>query len=181
MPVYISMLRGINVGGHNKVPMNQLRAMCEPLGFEKVRTFIQSGNVVFEAGKCDPSDLSLKIEKKILSEFGFPVSVITRTPEEMEQTIRHLPFVKESKSEPGKVYVGFLSVLPNDEALKKLLGLATPTEQVSYRGREVYLYYRNGMGQARKLTVNAVERTLQVTATTRNWNTVTKLYAMTVE
>ncbi len=175
MSAYISLLRGINVGGHNKVPMERLRALCEAIGFEQVRTFIQSGNVVFEAAKG--AELSLKLEKKILAEFGFPVSVVTRTAAELGKAIAANPFVKESKAEPAKVHIAFLSQAPKAEAVKKLETLATKTEQLRHSGHEIYLYYRDGMGKA-KLTGSVIERVLGVAATARNWNTVTKLYEM---
>jgi uncharacterized protein (DUF1697 family) len=177
MPVYIAMLRGINVGGHKRVPMERLRALCEELGFEQVRTFIQSGNLVFKAAKSSPADLSAKIEKKIMAEFGFAVSVMTRTPEELAQAMRNSPFAEESKVEPAKVHVVFLSGVPKAEAAKKLEALATPAEQIRHRGREVHLYYRDGMGRA-KITGSVLERVLSVAATARNWNTVNKLHEM---
>jgi uncharacterized protein (DUF1697 family) len=177
MPTYIAMLRGINVGGHGKVPMEKLRSICEKLNYSEVRTFIQSGNVVFEAAKSKPENLSQKIRGAILAEFGFEPAVITRTPEELAMAIANNPFVKQSKVEPAKVHIAFLSDLPKPEAVKKLEGLATPDERVQPRGREIYLYYRNGMGQA-KLTGAVIERVLGIAATARNWNTVTKLYEM---
>lgn len=180
MPAYISLLRGINVGGHNKVPMERLRKLCEGLGFEQVKTFIQSGNVVFEAAKRSPAELSLKIEKKILAEFGFPVSVVTRTADELGKAIAANPFVKESKAEPAKVHIAFLPHAPKADAVKKLETLATKTEQLRHSGQEIYLYYREGMGRA-KLTGSVIERVLGVSATARNWNTVTKLYEMAEE
>jgi uncharacterized protein (DUF1697 family) len=121
-----------------------------------------------------------EIEKKILSEFGFPVSVITRTPEEVGKAIQNIPFVKESQSEPAKVHIAFLSQAPKAEAVKKLEALATKSEQLRCCGTETYLYYRDGMGRA-KLTGNVLEKVLAVTATARNWNTVNKLYEMAVE
>jgi uncharacterized protein (DUF1697 family) len=177
MPTYISLLRGINVGGHNKVPMERLRALCEGLGFEQVKTFIQSGNVVFKAAKGRPNELSLKIEKKILAEFGFPVSVVTRTTDELGKAIAGNPFVKESRAEPAKVHIAFLSEAPKAESVKKLKTLAPKTEQLRHSGQEIYLYYRDGMGKA-KLTGTVIERVLGVKATARNWNTVTKLHEM---
>ncbi|MBZ5573239.1 MAG: DUF1697 domain-containing protein [Acidobacteriia bacterium] len=180
MPIYISLLRGINVGGHNKVPMERLRALCEELGYEQVQTYIQSGNVVFKAAKAPPSSLSEKIEKRILSEFGFAVSVITRTPEEMGKVIRNSPFVKEIQAEPSKVHVAFLWHAPKADAVKKLEALTTKTEQLHHSGHEIHLYYRDGMGKA-KLTGSVIERVLGVAATARNWNTVTKLYEMAAE
>jgi len=180
MPTYISMLRGINVGGHNKVPMDQLRAMFEQLGFKQVRTYIQSGNVVFQGQKAVPSDLSTQIEKEIVAEFGFPASVITRTPDELGKAIAANPFPKESKAEPAKVHIAFLSLLPQAEAVKKLEALATKSERLHCCDKEIYLYYRDGMGRA-KLTGNVLERVLSVPATARNWNTVNQLYRMAVE
>ena len=180
MPIYIALLRGINVGGHKKVPMNQLRVMFEGLGFKQVRTYIQSGNVIFEAIKSSPADLSLQIEKKILAEFGFPSSVITRAREEMGKAIQNNPFVKESRLDPAKVYVAFLSHAPKAEAVKKLEALASKSEQLRHSGREIYLYYRDGMGRA-KLTGSVLEKALAVIATARNWNTVNKLYELAQE
>jgi uncharacterized protein (DUF1697 family) len=180
MPTYISMLRGINVGGHKKVAMSQLREMLAALGFEQVRTYIQSGNVIFKAAKSNPADLSVKIEKKILAEFGFPASVITRTPEELCEAIHNSPFVKESRVEPAKVFIAFLSHIPKADAIRNLQALATASEQLQHSGWEVYLYYKDGMGRA-KLTLNVVEKVLAVTATARNWNTVNKLYDMATE
>ena len=177
MPTYIALLRGINVGGHGKVPMEKLRALCEGLGCEQVTTFIQSGNVVFKASKCDPASLSAKLEKKIAAEFGFPVAVVTRTVAELRKVIDGNPFVKESKTEPTKVHVAFLSNAPTSEATNALKARASGDEQARCCEREVYLYYRNGMGKA-KLTGAVIERVLGVRATARNWNTVTKLYEM---
>jgi uncharacterized protein (DUF1697 family) len=177
MPIYISLLRGINVGGHNKVPMDRLRAMCEGLGHEQVQTYIQSGNVVFKAPKAPPSSLSKKIEERILSEFGFAVSVMTRTPEQLGKAIQNNPFEKASSTFPAKVHIAFLSQAPKAEAVKRLETLATKTEQLRHSGQEVYLYYWDGMGKA-KLTGSVIEKVLGVAATARNWNTVTKLYEM---
>ena len=83
MPIYISLLRGINVGGHKRIKMDLLRTSFEKLGFEQVQTYIQSGNVIFKSAKVSPSKLSNRIEETILSDFGFPVSVVTRTVGEM--------------------------------------------------------------------------------------------------
>jgi|SRR5579863_1264368 len=180
MPTYISLIRGINVGGHKQVKMDRLQAMFEVLGFEQVRTYIQSGNVVFKAAKRSPAELSKKIEEEILAEFGFPASVMTRTPQELRTAIQKNPFLKECKSDPAKVHIAFLSEPPKAEAVEKVGALATQGEQLRHSGREIYLYYRDGMGRA-KLTGSVLEKTLSVTATARNWNTVNRLYQMAVE
>ncbi len=180
MPIYISMLRGINVGGHKKVPMAQLRAMFESLGFEQVRTYIQSGNVVFKAAKSPPLNLSRKIEGKIQDEFGFAAPVITRTSEEMGEAIRANPFLKEKGIDLSKLHVTFLSGAPGPAAVKTLESLAAEPDQFRACGREIYLYCPNGYGQT-KLANNALEKVLSLSATTRNWNTVNKLYEMSLD
>lgn len=180
MPTFISLIRGINVGGHKRVPMDQLRALCETLGFTQVRTYIQSGNVVFSAGKITSAAVSKKIEEAIVAEFGFPASVISRTPEELATAIGANPFLKESQAEPGKVYIAFLSQSPKPDAARKLEIWATRDERLHCGRLEVYLYYRNGMGQA-KLSGAVLEKVLGVTATARNWNTVNQLHRMAAE
>src|SRR2546429_7772335 len=99
------MLRGINVGGHKKIKMDQLRESFEALGCQQVQTFIQSGNVVFKTAKASPAALSNKIEKKILTDFGFAVPVICRTRDEMDKAIDGNPFLKRSGIDPTKRHV----------------------------------------------------------------------------
>ena len=125
MPIYISMLRGINIGPHKRVKMDDLRKSFEALGFEQIKTYIQSGNVVFKTRKTPTSVLSKRIEEKIVSDFGFSVSVISRSSEEMAKAIEHNPFLNERSSvdekiDPDKLHVMFLSEVPVPSALKKL-------------------------------------------------------------
>src|SRR6266404_6099868 len=98
MPVYISMLRGINVGANKRMKMEKLRASCEALGFEEVRTYIQSGNLIFKAAKASPAALSKRIEECIVSNFGFSVAVISRSREEMNRIIQGNPLLKNCRS-----------------------------------------------------------------------------------
>jgi uncharacterized protein (DUF1697 family) len=109
MPVYISLLRGINVGPHKRMKMEKLRSSCEILGLKQVKTFIQSGNLIFETEKTSPAALSKKIEAQILSDFGFSVDVISRTKDEMGKIIRGNPLLKEKNIDPSKLHVAFLS------------------------------------------------------------------------
>src|SRR3954464_15698682 len=109
MPTYIAMLRGINVSGHKLVKMDQLRASFEALGFQNVKTYVQSGNVVFEAGNDSVAGLSAKIMKRILRDFGFPVPVLLKTAKEMERIIRHNPFLKAPGIDDSKLHVTFLT------------------------------------------------------------------------
>jgi len=180
MTAYISMLRGINVAGHKPVSMSELRELFEGLGCKRVRTYIQSGNVVFEAARQAPSNLSKQIEEKILSDFGFPVPVISKTAEEMGAAIRNNPFLREKGIDPLKLHVTFLSQAPTLGALKKLDALAAEPDRFRCSGREIYLHCPNGYGTT-KLSNNALEKALSVTATTRNWRTVNKLYEMAME
>src|ERR1039458_6532127 len=177
MPTYISMLRGINVGGHNRIKMDQLRESLAALGFEQVKTYIQSGNVVFKTAKVSPSGLSQRIEERILRDFGFPVSVVSRTADEMGKTIGNNPFLKERGIDLEKLHVMFLSEAPAPAALKKLAGLTTAPDQSRCFDREIYFYLPNGVSQS-VLMKSPVDRILSVVTTTRNWKTVNSLHQM---
>jgi uncharacterized protein (DUF1697 family) len=100
MPIYIAMLRGINVGAHKRMKMDKLRASCEALGFQQVKTFIQSGNIIFESEKALLAALSKKIEGQILRDFGFSADIILRTRDEMSKIIRDNPLLKEKDVDP---------------------------------------------------------------------------------
>ena len=178
MPTYISMLRGINLLGHKRVEMARLREMFEGMGFEQVRTYINSGNVVFKAGRSATSELSRSIEARMQAEFGFSVLVISRTAQELGRAIQGNPFVKESRSDPAKVFIGFMAQTPKADAVEKLRARATKAERVHGCDKEIYAYYMDGMGKARLLTHGVLERVLGVATTMRNWNTVSRLYEM---
>jgi|SRR5271157_181237 len=177
MPIYISMLRGINVGGHKRVKMDRLRESFEALGFEQVKTYIQSGNVVFKARKGSTSALSRKIEERILSDFGFPVSVISRTSDEMGKTIAGNPFLKQGGIDLEKLHVMFLSEAPAAAAVKKLADLTAAPDQFHHCDREIYFHLPNGVSQS-VLMKSPVDRVLAVGTTTRNWKTVNQIYAL---
>ena len=177
MPIYISLLRGINVGAHKRIKMEQLRASFEALGLDQVKTYIQSGNVIFKAAKLSPSKLSKQIEERILSDFGFPVSVVSRTVDEMAKTIGNNPFLKERGVDQEKLHVMFLSEAPAAAALKKLVELTAAPDQSRCLGREIYLYLPNGAGES-SLMKSSLDRVLSVVTTTRNWRTVNAIHQM---
>jgi uncharacterized protein (DUF1697 family) len=177
MPIYISLLRGINVGGHKRIQMDKLRASFESLGFENVKTYIQSGNVVFKTKNVSPSTLSKRIEEKILSDFGFSASVISRGSDELTKTIEHNPFLNEREINHEKLHVMFLSDAPAPDALKKLASLTAAPDQFRSSGREIYFYLPNGVSQS-VLMKSPVDRILAVVTTTRNWKTVNSLHQM---
>jgi uncharacterized protein (DUF1697 family) len=192
MPIYTSMLRGINVGGHKRVKMDELRKSFETLGFEQVQTYIQSGNVVFKAGKVSTLKLSKRIEEAILRDFRFPVSVISRSSDELAAVIEGNPFLKERSLDKEKIdkekfdkekidlerlHVMFLSEAPALAALKKLGELTAAPDQLRPIDREIYFYLPNGVSGS-VLMKSPVDRILAVVTTTRNWRTVNSLHQM---
>jgi uncharacterized protein (DUF1697 family) len=180
MPIYIALLRGINVGPHKRMKMEKLRASCQALGLKQVKTFIQSGNLIFQGEKISPAALSKKIEAQIVSDFGFSADVISRSREEMGKIIRENPLVKEKGVDSSKLHVVFLAEAPAAPALKKLESLTLAPDRVSSSGREIYFYFPNGVSGS-SLWKHPLDRVLSVSTTMRNWNTVNKLYEMAVE
>ena len=180
MTAYISMLRGINVAGHNQIKMPALRELFEALGFEQVQTYIQSGNVVFNAGRSSTLQISKNIAERIAKEFGIRAPVVTRTSAEMGSMIKSNPFLKTKAIDPAKLHVTFLTDAPEPAALRKLGEVAAGADEFRSCGREIYLYCPNGYGNT-KLSNNTLEKILGSPATTRNWNTVNKLYEMSLQ
>jgi uncharacterized protein (DUF1697 family) len=177
MPTYVAMLRGINVGSGKIVKMERLRASFEALGFDSVRTYVQSGNVVFKSEQNSLAGLSKKIEEKIQRDFGFSVPVSVKTSKEIEQIVGNNPLVKEKGIDHSKLHVTFLSDAPPKAAVEALEPLARGREQFRVLNREIYLYCPDGYGRT-KLSNNAIEKKLSVVATTRNWRTVNALLKM---
>ena len=176
MSAYVAILRGINVSGHKIIKMERLRAGFEALGFAHVKTYVQSGNVIFETDE-PPAGLAAKIEGKILDEFGFEVPVLTKSAKELKDIVKRNPFVKDDQIDQAKLHVTFLSSDPPRNALESLQPLAVGAEQVRLAGRAVYLFCPNGYGTT-KLTNTALEKKLSCRATTRNWATTNKLLEM---
>jgi len=171
------MLRGINVGGNKRIKMDRLRESFEALGFAEVKTYIQSGNVVFKAGKISTSALSRKIQEKILGEFGFAASVISRSDDELAKAVAENPFRKMRGIELEKLHLMFLSEAPAPAAAEKLAGLTAAPDQCRCFDREIYFYLPNGVSES-VLMKSPVDRVLGVVTTTRNWKTVNSLDQM---
>jgi uncharacterized protein (DUF1697 family) len=180
MPTYISLIRGINVGGHKSIKMDELRKAAESLGFKDVRTYVQSGNIVFSASKQAPAALSKKTEAVILKKFGHEVSVITKTTEEVKQAIQNNPFLKEEGLDTSKLHVTFLSGHPQSSDLKKLEAIPCGDDRYRCQGDILFLYLPNGAGES-KLANAPFEKYLRLRATTRNWRTVNNLHLMAGE
>jgi uncharacterized protein (DUF1697 family) len=174
MAVIISMLRGINVGGHRMIKMDVLRSLYESLGLPSPQTYVQSGNVIFKTEERDLVGLGKQIEGAIERKFSFRPDVVLRTLSELREAIAGNPFAARSGIEPGKLLVTFLTSEPGQEIRNKLLKIETDPEEMHVGKREVYIYYSNGMARP-KLSWAAVERSLKISGTGRNWNTVRKL------
>jgi uncharacterized protein (DUF1697 family) len=172
---HLALLRGINVTGKNVLPMKDLARMFADAGCSNVRTYIQSGNVIFgtsdEAGKI-AQVVTAKIEKK----FGYRVPIIIRTSEQLRATIRGNPFLKAGVDEKW-LHVYFLAYSPNTAAIAALDPIRSVPDAFHVRGQEIYLHLPNGMGQS-KLTNAYFDSKLSTTCTARNWATVLKLSAM---
>jgi uncharacterized protein (DUF1697 family) len=179
MPSYVAMLRGINVSGSKPVKMEALRASFEALGFEHVRTYVQSGNVVFEAKERTAAPLGAKVAARIKRDFGFEVPVLVLGAAELGRVVEQNPFLKQRGQEidPTKLHVTFLAAAPAAAGLKKMEGVASGRDAFHCLGKTIYLVCPDGYGNT-KLTNNAFERALAAAATTRNWKTVTTLAAM---
>lgn len=177
MPVYISLLRGINLGAHKRMKMEKLRASCAGLGFEQVATYIQSGNLVFKAAKLSADAVSKKIEKQIECDFGFHADVITRSAEELKKIIASNPLLKEPGTDASKLHVVFLPGAPSTEAVKKLESVILAPDRVRVAGNEIYFYFPNGVSGS-SLWKHNLDRVLGISGTMRNWNTVKKLVEM---
>ncbi len=177
MTVVISMLRAVNVGGHNKIKMDALRALYETLKLRDAQTYVQSGNVIFRSEERDISRLAKRIEDGIQRKFGFRPDVILRTAAEMREVVVRNPFAKRRGIEPGKLLVTFLASDPGEEACEKVRQMKCDPEELRIEGRELYIYFPKGMGRS-KLSGAAIEKTLKAPGTGRNWNSVTKMVEM---
>ena len=167
MTTYIALLRAINVGGTGLLPMKDLSAMCEKLGCRDVRTYIQSGNVVFTSSLSEEA-VRKRLEEALAAKMGKPIDVMIRTQEELRTILSRNPFQNE---DPGKVVVGFLSAAPPKDLMKKVV--APGGEQVKPGKREVYVYYPNGQGRSKlKLPLEGAA------VTARNIRTAAALLAM---
>src|SRR5262245_16729481 len=175
MNTYIALLRGINVGGSNMVKMADLKRLMEENGCADVRTYIQSGNAVFQSAASDPERLAKKIGGAIAKLRGFEPRVLVLTGAELKRAADANPF-PEAEREPKTVHLFFLDAKPAKPDLKAIEELRAKTERFALKGRVFYMHTPDGLGKS-KLATRA-ERFLGVAATARNWNTVTTLLEM---
>ena len=174
MTAFVSLFRGINVGGHHKIRMDELKELHESLGFKDVFPYIQSGNVVFTSDDADVTQLQKHIENGFAKKFGFQVNVMVRTAAEFSAIIANNPFQNQPLKESKWVVVMFLAARPDDRAQDDLLKTYVGPEELFIIGKEMYIYYTNGIGRS-KLSNSFIEKKLKTFGTARNWNTILQL------
>jgi len=177
MPRYVSILRGINVSGKNKIKMNELADLYRSLKYTAVETYIQSGNVVFESPAGSNLAIASRIEEGIHKNFGLQVPVIVRSKPEFRKIVSRNPFVSRSGIDPAYLHVTFLERQPKQESLATFAPSGLGADDYVVDASEVYLYCPGGYGKTR-LSNTFLEKQLGVSATTRNWKTVSVLNEM---
>ncbi len=177
MTTWVALLRGINLGSRKRISMGDLRALFETLGLEGVRTYVVSGNVVFESARRGRALLAGEIERAIESTLGHEVTVVLRTGPELARIVAANPF---PDVEPSTVHLTFLGDKPAGDQVRALEAASYGEDEFAVRGTEVYLHCPNGYGRS-KLSNEAIERRLGVAGTTRNWRTTTALATMAAE
>ncbi len=177
MAAIVALLRAVNVGGHNKIKMDELRALFKALCLRGVETYVQSGNVVFGTRERDLALLTKRIRGGIERRFALRPEIILRSASELSEVVRRDPFAARKDIDPARLHVVFLADSPRPDACKELLEIKTDHEEVKVGRRELYIYYPHGAGKS-KLTLALIEKTLGVFGTARNWNTSNKLLEM---
>jgi len=175
MQTYIGLLRGINVGGNHKLPMRDLVKLLEGLGLVKVKTYIQSGNVVFQSERTDRQALSTEISRAIQESHGFAPAILLLDAQEFQAAVAANPF-PEGEAEPKSLHLFFLDAAPQAPNLDALTKLQAANERFALIDKVFYLHAPDGIGRS-KLAENA-GKGWQVTITARNWRTVTQLLEM---
>jgi uncharacterized protein (DUF1697 family) len=181
MPAFVAMLRGVNVGGRAKVPMADLRELLTGLGYRRVRTYLQSGNVVLDH-RGTGAAVASGVAAAVADRFGLDVPVVVRSAGDLARVVGANPYPAEGldpDEEPNRFHVTFLAGDPDPAAVDALVAKTDPYAPDTLRvvGPDVFLHVPGGYGES-KLTNSLIERTLGVRATTRNWRTVTTLAAM---
>jgi uncharacterized protein (DUF1697 family) len=174
MNIYISLLRGINVGGQKKLPMETLRRIYQRLGFTNVKTYLQSGNVIFNGSATTSDLLRQQLEAGLSQACGYAVQVFIRHPDEIQRIVRNNPFLADHNIDLSKLHVCFLYQQPVEGAWSKVTAPANVPDQFARGETVIYLYYPNGYAKA-KIPASFFEKLLGVPLTNRNWNTVTAL------
>ncbi len=174
MPTFITVLRAINLGAHNRIAMGDLRAMLEKIGLEDPKTLLQSGNAVFRAKAGSSAKLEQLLEQASTKHLGVTTDYFVRSAKDWQAIIEANPFPAEAKRDPARMVMICLRTAPGAGAAKVLQATIKGREVVRIDGRQAYIVYPDGQGTS-KLTIAVIERVLGTRGTARNWNTVLKL------
>ena len=174
MGTFIALLRGINVGGHNQLPMVTLRELLTALGYRDVVTYIQSGNVILDSDD-DPTEIATTIEASLAGDLGLDVAVIIRTPAEVPAAVTASPYV--AYPDPSRVFIAFLAASPDPAAVAATDPHTYDPDTFAVVGREVHVHCPSGLGRS-KLSNAWLERQLGVPSTMRNLNSVGRILAL---
>jgi len=180
MKTFISLLRGINVGGHTKIKMDALRQVYESLGYMNVQSFIQSGNVIFHSETSDSQTISKAISDSILQTFGFSVPVLVLNAEELKKSLDNNPFTKDISKNPAFMHLTLLSETPDSTLVDNISANYFSPDEFHCFDKTIYLYCPAGYGNT-KLNNTFFENKLKVSATTRNLKTCTELLLLTLK
>ena len=180
MKTFISMLRAINVGGQNKIPMPELKRLYEGLSLTNVTTYVQSGNVVFDSIDREPDGLAAEIQTRIEKVYGSKIFVFVRAVADFRRILESNPFLMARNEAPSFLHVTFLSQTPSQAQWDNLRAPDSTGDEFFSTSQEIYLFCPDGYGRT-KLSNAFFERKLGLPATTRNWNTVQALYKLAVE
>jgi uncharacterized protein (DUF1697 family) len=168
----VVLLRGINLGSRNRISMPKLREALEDAGYDNVRTYLQSGNVVLTSA-ASAKQVGRDCERLVADRFGLEIAVVARTRKELAEVVRRNPLARVAK-DPKRYQVSFLEKKPTSQIVRELEEVATGQEEVVSIGREIYAWHPAGVARS-KLWARLAGNNLGVTATARNWTTVTKL------
>lgn len=172
MSKLFSFLRGVNMTGHNTIKMTDLTEIFKRLGFKDAKTYIQSGNVIFTSiDDLTTKEIALKIEASITKKFGYKVSAIVRTENELKTAVKLNPFISEMDTDHSKMAVIFLTEKPTPDQIARIAEVDYPPDKFKIVGKEIYIYCPNGFGRT-KLYTNFFENKMKVTGTARNWKTI---------
>lgn len=174
MKKYISILRGINVSGQKKIRMEDLKSIYESLNFTNVKTYIQSGNVIFCSSIRKKEEIEEKIKAKIFENYNFSVPIILLTINQLTRIISMNPYLKDEEIDKSKLHVTIIKSIPDKTLTEKILVIKSTNDKFTIFENIIYLYCPNGYGRT-KLTNNFFENKLKVIATTRNWKSTNKL------
>jgi uncharacterized protein (DUF1697 family) len=171
---YLALLRGINVSGHNMIKMDALKKMLENMGFQNIETYIQSGNIFFDSEEENAASVGFKIKQEISKVFGYDVPVIMISKTDLELCFKNNPYLKEKECDIKKLYVAFISKELTAAAINDLKISNFKPDEAAIDSNRIYIKYAIGAGKT-NLDQKYIEKKLNVVATIRNWNTVTKL------